>query len=75
MENFWDFLSGFFREDNGNPSMARLVTFGTVCVILFNWTYVVITSGGKVSVGAQEITLLALAMGHKIASKLTEQKG
>jgi len=67
------FLTGFFREDNGNPSMSRLVTFLVVGVILFHWIYAILLSQGKAGIDAYEITLLGIAMGNKIVSKLTER--
>ena len=36
---------GMFKEDNGNTSSIRVLTFIVVVCILFNWTYVTLLNG------------------------------
>ena len=56
--NLTQFISSIVSEDNGSPSTMRIATLLIIAVVLFNWTYFNIQSGGITSFGQEDLIAL-----------------
>lgn len=58
-----------FKDDSGNTSYMRIVSFLVVGVVLFNWTYFNIENGEFVSLNWQDVGMILGSMGAKAYQK------
>ncbi len=55
----------FLKDDDGNASSMRVMSFATVMILMVTWAYVCISTGTLVSFGKEELGLLMIAFGAK----------
>jgi len=73
MVNLKGFLKTSLSEDNGNPSSMRGLVALVVVVVLFNWTWINISTGTLVSFDWQDLMVIVgplLAKGYQKGKEL-----
>lgn len=67
-------LKELFSDSLGDVSSMRVIVYIVVIVVLFNWTYVNITTGQINDLGLNETGSILGALGMKAIQKYIEMK-